>query len=241
MKPAQAIGTGELTKRSPGLTIFRLPMVCPLCSTRAAKRRCPALNQNICPVCCGTKRLVEIRCTDDCVYLASSRRHPAASVQRQHELDVALLLPAMADFTDRQSRFFFLFQSIALRHPADALRPLIDADVAEGAAATATTLEAASRGVIYEQAPATLNAQALSGAFRRAFEEIVQQVPGPRTPLERDAARALRGIEEAARRVGPIAGDTRTGFLGLMRRVLGSQTSPAGEHRQEPGPSIILP
>ena len=216
-------------------------MMCPLCSTRPAKRRCPALNQTICPVCCGTKRLVEIRCPDDCVYLVSSRRHPAASVQRQHELDVAMLLPAMADFTDRQSRFFFLFQSIALRHPTDALRPLLDADVSEAAAATAATLETASRGVIYEQAPSTLNAQALSGAFRHAFEEIVQQVQGPRTPLERDAARALRGIDEAARRVGPIAGDSRTGFLGLMRRVLGSQSLPASEQRQEPGPSIILP
>jgi hypothetical protein len=217
-------------------------MTCPLCLTRPAKRQCPALNQAICPVCCGTKRLVEIRCPDDCVYLASARRHPAASVQRQHELDVALLLPAITGFTDRQSRFFFLFQSIALRHPSDALRPLVDADIAEAASATAATLETASRGVIYEQAPATLNAQELSTAFGRAFEEIVQRVEGPRTPLERDAARALRGIEEAARRVGPITGDSRTGFLGLMGRVLGARNTQAGESpRQGPGASIILP
>jgi hypothetical protein len=66
-------------------------------------------------------------------------------VQRQHEIDVALLLPAMTGFTDRQSRFFFLFQSLALRHPADPLRPLVDADVADAASATAATLETASR------------------------------------------------------------------------------------------------
>ena len=205
-------------------------MTCPLCSTRPAKRQCPALNQAICPVCCGTKRLVEIRCPDDCVYLASSRRHPAASVQRQHELDVALLLPAMAGFTDRQSRFFFLFQSIALRHPADALRPMLDADVAEAAATTAATLEQ-PRAESSTNSASHVQRAGTFGAFGRAFEEIVQQVQGPRTPLERDAARALRGIEEAARRVGAIAGDTQTGFLGLMRRVLGSQSAPAGEHR----------
>ncbi len=215
-------------------------MSCPLCAARSGRRRCPALNQSICPVCCGTKRLVEIRCPDDCVYLASARRHPAASVQRQHELDVALLLPAMAGFTDRQSRFFFLFQSLAVRHPADALRPVLDADVAEAAAATAAALETAARGLIYEQAPATLNAQALSAAFRRGFEEIAQQVQGPRTPLERDAARALRGIEDAARRVGPIAGDARTGFLGLMRRVLGTEGARGTEPRA-PAPTINLP
>jgi hypothetical protein len=233
--------TSELTKRRSGADDVPAPMTCPLCSTRPAKRQCPALDHVICPVCCGTKRLVEIRCPDDCVYLASSRRHPAASVQRQHELDVALLLPAMTAFTDRQSRFFFMFQAIALRHRGGALRPLLDADVAEAAATSAATLETASRGVIYEHAPATLNAQELSGAFRHAFEEIVQQVQGPRSPLERDAARALRGIEEAGRRVGTIVGDTQTGFLGLMRRVLGHQSGPAGEPRHKPGPSIVLP
>lgn len=216
-------------------------MTCPLCSTRPAKRRCPALGQSICPVCCGTKRLVEIRCPDDCVYLASARRHPAASVQRQHELDVALLLPAMTGFSDRQSRFFFLFQSIALRHPAGALRPLLDADVADAAAAAAATLETAARGLIYEQAPPTVTAQELSAAFGRAFEEIASQIQGPRTPLEKDAARALRGIEEAARRVGPIAGDRRTGFLGLMARVLGAQAAMAREPAPDAGPSIIVP
>ena len=216
-------------------------MTCPLCSTRPAKRRCPALQQEICPACCGAKRLVEIRCPDDCGYLASARRHPAAAVQRQHELDVALLLPAMAGFSDRQSRFFFLFQSIALRHPSEVLRPLVDTDVAEAASATAATLETASRGVIYEQSPATPNAQELAGAFSRAFEEIVEQVQGPRTPLERDAARALRGIEEAARRVGPIVGDARTGFLSLLRRMLGTPKAGAPAPRQEAGSSIILP
>lgn len=215
-------------------------MTCPLCGLRPAKRRCPAVSQSICAVCCGTKRLVEIRCPDDCVYLASARRHPAAAVQRQHELDVALLLPAMTGFTERQSRFFFLFQSIALRHPSDALRPVLDADIAEAASAAAATLETASRGVIYERAPAGLNAQELAGAFGRAFEEIVQQVQGPRTPMERDAARALRGIEEAARRVGPLAGDERTGFLGLMRRVLGAQEFTGGAQPAQ-APSIILP
>ena len=212
-------------------------MPCPLCSTRPAKRRCPALHQDDLRRCAagpsGWSR------SGAPPTAGTSRRRagiPAASVQRQHELDVALLLPAMTGFTDRQSRFFFLFQSIALRHPSDPLRPLLDADVAEAAATMAATLETASRGVIYDQAAAALNAQELAGAFAHAFEEIVQQVQGPRTPLERDAARALRGIEEAARRVGPIAGDARTGYLGLVRRVLGRPECPDGG-RQPPEPA----
>jgi hypothetical protein len=216
-------------------------MLCPLCKSRPAKRQCPALGHAICAVCCGTKRLVEIRCTDDCAYLAASRRNPPAVVQRQHELDVALLLPAMAGFTDRQSRFFFLFQSVVVRHRADLLRPLIDEDVAEAARTAAGTLETASRGVIYEQSPATLNAQELSAGFKRTFDEIAQQLQGPRSPLERDAAKALRGIEEAARRVGPIVGNVRTGYLALARRVLGPQSAEGVGSSEAEAPSIIMP
>jgi hypothetical protein len=218
-------------------------MTCPLCHSRPAKRQCPALGQSICSVCCGTKRLVEIRCTRDCAYLASARRHPAASVQRQHEFDVALILPAMTGFSDRQSRFFFLFQSVLVRHPSDPLRPMLDEDVAEAARTTAATLETAARGLIYEQSAATLNAQELSASFRGSFDEISQQVQGPRTPLERDAARALRGVEEAARRVGPIVGDPRAGFLALVQRMLGSQAAGADQAGARPKdePSIILP
>lgn len=193
-------------------------------------------------MCCGSKRLVEIRCPDDCAYLVSARRHPPAAAQRQHELDVALMLPAMAGFTDRQSRFFFLFQSILVRHREDPLRPLLDVDIADAAGSAAGTLETSARGVIYEQRPASLNAQEIAAAFRETFDEVAGEAQGPRTPLERDAARALRGIEEAARRVGPLAGDPRTGFLGLVRRLMGRQGAGVSGGAAPPaGSGLVLP
>ncbi len=219
---------------------------CPLCGIRPARRRCPALGQTICAVCCGTKRQVEIRCTPDCGYLASAKQHPPAVVKRRHELDVALLMPAVADLTDRQSRFFFLFQSIVARQPDDALRPLVDADVAEAAASLSKTLETSARGVIYEQTPQSLPAQALVTALRRAYDEVVGTLEGPRTPLERDAARALAALADAARKVGPLAGNERQGLLELARRLL----RPAPDNRgpmeadvaaPDQGTGIILP
>ena len=39
-------------------------------------------------MCCGTKRLAEIRCPSDCTYLVSAREHPAAVVRRQQETGV---------------------------------------------------------------------------------------------------------------------------------------------------------
>ena len=54
-------------------------MTCPLCGARKARRACPGVGRDICAVCCGTKRLVEIRCPATCGYLQSARVHPAAS------------------------------------------------------------------------------------------------------------------------------------------------------------------
>ena len=72
----------------PDYTIMRA-VVCPLCGERTARRGCPALGQQICAVCCGTKRLIEIALPGDCVYLASAREHPPAVAVRQQQRDVA--------------------------------------------------------------------------------------------------------------------------------------------------------
>jgi hypothetical protein len=191
-------------------------------------------------VCCGTKRLVEISCPPDCGYLSASRQHPPASQRRQHERDVTLLVPAMAGLTERQSQFFFLFQSLVIRHPSDPLRPLLDADVVEAAAAAAGGLETAAKGVIYESQPASVPAQELAATFRSAFAEIAGQFEGPRSALERDAGRALRSVEEAAGRVGPLAGDARRGYIELAGRLVRPEPEPPAAEGRADG-SLIVP
>src|SRR6266566_7931645 len=114
-------------------------MKCPLCGRQKARRACPALNQTICSVCCGTKPLTEIQCPDDCVYLTSAREHPAAVVKRQQEHDVAILLPTIQGLTERQYQLFFLFQSLISRHTPEGFTRLVDDDVADAAAAVAAT------------------------------------------------------------------------------------------------------
>src|SRR5213593_1272785 len=49
--------------------------ICPLCSARKGKRACPALRTTICSACCGEKRIVEIACPADCVYLEHGMRN----------------------------------------------------------------------------------------------------------------------------------------------------------------------
>jgi len=211
-------------------------MSCPLCRIRKARRTCPALNQTICPVCCGTKRLTEIRCPDDCVYLSSAREHPAAVVKRQQEHDATILLPTIQRLTERQYQLFFLFQSVIARHVPEGFSKLIDDDVADAAAALASTLETAARGVIYEHAASALPAQRLMNEMKNMLSEMRQQGA---TVYDREAAIVLRAIETGARgtrRQEP--GDTA--YLTLMARLLQHNRAEPADPAAEPR-SLIIP
>jgi hypothetical protein len=217
-------------------------VACPLCQTRKEKRSCPALGRSICTVCCGTKRLVEIDCPSSCPHLAASREHPAAVVRKQQEVDVAALMPSMAGLTERQHQLFFLFQSVIARSKPDGLARLTDEDVAEAAAACASTIETAARGVLYDHMPTTLPAQKLAGEFRALLVEVRQQGA---TVYDREAAIALRAIERGARTL-TRPGET-TAYLALMGRLL--QVNKAAEGAEGHGAaagqpragSIIIP
>ena len=211
-------------------------MSCPLCHTRRERRTCPALRQTICAVCCGTKRLTEIQCPDDCVYLTSAREHPAAVVKRQQEHDVAILLPTIQGLTERQYQLFFLFQSLISRHTPEGFTRLLDDDVAEAAGAVASTLETAARGVIYDHAAQSPPAQRLATEMKAMLADMRQQGA---TVYDREAAIVLRAIEKGARETRSVEpGDAA--YLTLMARLL--QRSGAGRQPPPAAPrSLIIP
>ena len=208
-------------------------MSCPVCESRKPRRACPALHQTICAVCCGTKRLVEIQCPDDCAYLASAREHPAAVVKRQQEHDVAVLLPTLHGLTERQHQLFFLFQSLIASHTPEGFARLVDDDVAEAAASVAATLETAARGVIYEHAAQSRPAQRLAGEMTAMLAEMRQQGAAV---YDREAAVVLRAIEKGARETRKVEpGDAS--YLTLMGRLLQRNRAAAPAK----SPSLIVP
>jgi hypothetical protein len=213
-------------------------MTCPECGHRKARRDCPALGKTICPVCCGTKRLREIACPPGCVYLASAREHPAAVVKRQQERDVALLLPTIRHLTERQYQLFFLFQTVVARHKPEGFARLVDADVADAAATMASTLETSARGIIYEHAATSVVAQRLANELKAMLAEMRSEGA---TVYDREAAIALRAIEEGARAAGK-AGGADTAYLALMARLLQvGVAEEATESPAKPASSLILP
>ena len=204
-------------------------MMCPLCGARKARRACPGVGQEICAICCGTKRLVEIRCPSTCGYLQTARAHPAAVEQRQRELDVAVIAPTLRDLTERQQQLFFLLLSVTRRQADDPLRPLLDTDVADAASALAATYETSARGVIYEHQTQSVPAQRLVSGLQAALAEISRD--GRERLVEREAPHALRAIERGVRAVAALPGATRTAYLELAGRVLGP---PAGANASRP-------
>ena len=105
-----------------------------------------------------------------------------------------------------------------MRHGKPRLR---DDDVAEGAGAAASTLETARKGIIYEHQAVSVPAQRLTSELGRVIAELGSQAGSQVGRLERDAAVALRCIEQGARTAGKtLEGDEPPVYLNLMTRML---------------------
>jgi hypothetical protein len=213
--------------------------LCPLCNLRKAKRSCPAVGSQICTVCCGTKRIVEISCPPDCGYLVASRTHPPAIVQRQHELDRAMMLPLLQGLSERQARIFLSLAAVTARHQGDALQRPVDDDIQQAAGALAATLETSTRGIVYEHRPASLAAARLMGELKALVEDTAKNQG---SAVERDAAIALRRIEHAAKTVVTVKPNANE-LQEMFKRVLGPSfaTGEQTESQDAQAPSVIIP
>jgi hypothetical protein len=216
---------------------------CPLCRTRKAKRACPGVGYDICPVCCGTKRLVEIACPADCPYLATARTHPAAVVQRRQDRDLGFLLPRLRDLSEPQYRLFLLLQGIILQHTRQADPMPVDVDVADAAATAAATLETASRGIIYEHQAPTIPAQRLAAEIGKAIAEVARQAGADASRLERDTATVLRRLEGVARDAQAEVPDETYPDMSWLAMATRLTAAAAGAQTAEPEadkPRIVL-
>ena len=212
-------------------------MVCRLCGLRRARRACPALGHDICAVCCGTKRLVEIPCPPDCGYLVSAREHPPALAVRQQQRDLDVAMHLVRDLNERQSRIFFLVATFIVRYEPPELQALADEDVAEASAALAATFETAARGVIYEHHAATAAGARLSAALKPLLAEAAQ---GGGTPFERDTSVVLRRLEDVARHRQGLGDGGPRALVELLGRVIRKTDEEAGGPAAEP-PRLIVP
>jgi hypothetical protein len=184
--------------------------------------------------------MVEINCPADCGYLAIARSHPPAVVQRQQDMDRATLVPLMQDLSERQARLFLILCAATAQHRGQLLQTVIDQDIVDAAGALASTLETAARGIVYEHQPTSAPAARLVAELRALVTEMAKNAGAA---IERDAAIALRRIEQAAQTMVSLRGNTNE-FQQMLGRLL---APPQGERVDKstasPGaaPSLIIP
>lgn len=188
-------------------------------------------------MCCGTKRLTEIRCPPTCGYLQSARSHPAAAVRRRDERELRFFASVLQGTTEKQRAIFALLQTVIARHASSAIPKLVDKDVVDAAGALAASFETASRGIIYEQQPTSLPGQRLAADLR---QQIEQALHASERPVDHDLAVALRRTETMATEAASELDDGPTAYLQFLERKIGK-----GEEKREEKPeqssNLIIP
>jgi hypothetical protein len=210
-------------------------MSCPLCGKRKGKRACPARGVAICSQCCGGKRLVEIPCPPDCLYLTGAHAPGWEGRAADRERDQRRLGPHVAGLTERQLRLV-LISLAGINGIRGRRADLEDAILLDAVGALRKTVETRDRGVLYEHPPGDARAQELVRELAEVFEARDNDGTVHR-PSDRDLAAALRGLE------GALAATVRENegphaFLDTAARLVGRL---GGAPATRPRPLIVEP
>ena len=123
---------------------------CRICATRRAKRYCPGVSGDICPLCCGREREVSVNCPVGCPYLREAHEH-----ERLPALDPATLphrdINVDEGFLQRvEPVFVVLAASVA---QAAAAPGVLDLDLRDALASLTQTWRSAESGLLYDPGP----------------------------------------------------------------------------------------
>ena len=144
-------------------------------------------------------------------------------------------MASVGRLSEQQLQLFFLLQSMVLSYKPEGLARIVDSDVALATGALAGSLETASKGLIFEEATASVVAEGLRRAMKPVIDEMTKN-GGSRA--EREVAIVLRAMERGAKHEGGHIPDGEASYLDLVGRVF--QQRPQAAKPAE-GPRIVLP
>jgi len=125
-----------------------MPELCRICHTRRPKRHCPGIGGDICPLCAGDQREVNVPCPLDCPYLAEARLH-----ERPLEIDRNTLPNKDVRLTEefiRDHQELILFCSFTIADGAMRTPGATDVDVLTALDALIRTHRTLESGLVYE-------------------------------------------------------------------------------------------
>ena len=206
---------------------------CPLCSSRAGKRYCPAIAEQICAVCCGTKREVEIDCPSSCSYLKASR-----SYESEKPIPDPQVAARVHNYDGRFFERYHLIldsvtRSVVEEHAGSRL--LVDSDVIEVYNSLKTTMKTLSSGIYYESLPEGPVRLSLFRHLKTVFDELMQPDPS--------GVRAILKVTEAIDVLDflTIVAQANSSIRPKSRRYLDWITERFGDRLQTQSSGIILP
>jgi hypothetical protein len=138
-------------------------IICKLCGTRRAKRACPAVSGEICPLCCGEQREVTLLCPLDCQYLREARKH-----EKTVEVPVEAISNPTVEISEeflREREELMLFCIYSLVQAALRTPHAVDTDVLESLEALIQTRRTAESGLIYETRAGNMVAASIQQKF----------------------------------------------------------------------------
>jgi hypothetical protein len=145
-------------------------MACKICQTRRARRLCPGIGGEICPVCCGRERENTVDCPLECEYLQAARGR-----EKMPDLDPESLpnrdIEVSEDFIREQGA---LLQATirGLATAAWGMPGAVDLDVREALDSLARTYRTRESGLYYESKPANLVAARIFELMQKGLEEF---------------------------------------------------------------------
>lgn len=198
--------------------------VCPLCSERAGKRYCPAKEVQICAVCCGTKREIEIDCPSTCVHLKAARLYEAEKRTPDPEL--------AAKVQKYDDEFLYQFSPIldAISRAVVEERVespwLVDNDVIEVYKALSATMKTLSSGIYYESLPEGPVRIALFRRLKTRIDELLQPNAERRALKISEAVDILDFLSFAAQVNSSVRPKSRR-YLDWLTSMAGAQSAAA--------------
>lgn len=145
-------------------------MVCEICKTRRARRFCPAIRAEICPICCGTYREETLNCPLDCQYLQEARKH-----EKIPDIDPAQFPNPDIRISDRfirDNEALLLFLGRTVMETALQTPGAVDRDVREALAALIRTHRTLDSGLYYETRPENPIAAEIGRRIQTAVAEF---------------------------------------------------------------------
>jgi len=210
-------------------------MKCPLCGARKAKRLCPAKGFQICPVCCGTKREVEIDCPSDCRYLHEGREYETGRIARAGQLPRRTARLWDGKFLSQHYRVLYALWRIILEE-RNRFPELIDTDVQATLDALIQTYETLDRGIYFESLPPSSLQRDLYSALKSLLEASDKELDVSTNRLKTETILdCLRFQKELAAEVVLPRPKSRA-FLDELQKL-----APDSQPAQIEQPRIILP